>query len=213
MQIAAVTPIHVAPEELARRQARYDALSPAGLRVVLRDIGRSAPTALDTEQQVRDSAGLVRAALEQAPDEADALLPDCVLDPAVAELAGALDPPVFGLLRCTLTWQRVAGRRVAAVTRNSAIADELRRVATEYELAETLTTVEVLDLDVHAIADSTRWSSALLEAAAQLRGGGAEAVVNGCSAVDLPEDARPAIPLIDPTALALRLIAAGEAAA
>lgn len=210
MLIAAVTPIHVSPEELARRQARYDALSPAGVRVVLEDIGPTAPTALDTEQQVQDSAGLVRAALERAPDEADALLPDCVLDPAVADLSDLLDRPVFGLLRCSLSWQRVAGRRVAAVTRNVAIAEEFRRVATAYGLAENLSTVEVLDLDVHAIADSARWATALVEAAARLANCGAAAVVNGCSAVDLPPDARPSIPLIDPTAQTLRLIAAGE---
>ncbi len=66
MRIFAVTPIHVSPEELARRQARYDALSPGGLSVHLQDIGPDAPRALDTEQQVRDSEDLVSAALERA---------------------------------------------------------------------------------------------------------------------------------------------------
>jgi len=88
VRIFAVTPIHVPAEELTRRQARYDALCPPGVSVVLQDIGSAAPRALDTEQQVRDSEGLVTAALQQAPDEADALMPDCVLDPGVPALAG-----------------------------------------------------------------------------------------------------------------------------
>ncbi|MDQ3732956.1 MAG: aspartate/glutamate racemase family protein [Actinomycetota bacterium] len=212
MRIFAVTPIHVPEDELRRRQARYDALCPSGIRVDLRDIGVAAPTALDTDQQVRDSAGLVRAALETAPDDADALLPDCVLDPGVSALAGRLERPVFGLLRSTIAWQRAAGRQVAAVTRNAAIATEFGRVAAEYGYADCLTTVEVLDLDVAAIADSARWAEALAAAASRLGSLGAAAVVNGCSAVDLPAQRRAAVPLIDPTALTLRLIAAGEAA-
>ncbi len=43
MRVYAVTPIHVSPEELARRQARYDALCPAGLAVELHDVGPDAP--------------------------------------------------------------------------------------------------------------------------------------------------------------------------
>lgn len=62
LHLYALTPIHVAPGELARRQARYDARSPAGLTVELRDLGDGAPRALATEQQVRDSEGLVVAA-------------------------------------------------------------------------------------------------------------------------------------------------------
>lgn len=210
MHIFAVTPIHVPDDELRRRQARYDALSPDGITIDLHDIGEAAPTSLDTDQDVADSAGLVREAFERAPDEADALLPDCVLDPSVAELSGRLDRPVFGILRSTLAWQRAAGRLVAGVTRNAVIATEFTRVATEYGYGNQLTQVAVLDLDVHAIADSARWAQALIDATQRLCEAGAAAVVNGCSAVDLPAAGREAIPLIDPTALALRLIAAGE---
>ena len=90
MHVWSVTPIHVEPGELARRQARYDALSPAGIRVELVDIGTDAPRQLATEQDVRDSEGLVADALRDAPDRADALMPDCFLDPGVAELSATL---------------------------------------------------------------------------------------------------------------------------
>ncbi len=213
MLIHAVTPIHVPPEELARRQARYDALSPAGLRVRLVDIGERAPRALDTAQQVCDSEGLVTAALQQAPDDADALMPDCVLDPGVAALSGRVGRPVFGLLRTSLGWSRTAGRSAGAVTRNQAIADELCRQVTAHGLDSSFTGVQVLDLDVDAIHQADRWAAALHEVVDRSARAGAGDLVNGCSAVDLPAEAAGwPVRVVDPTALTLRLVAAGEAA-
>ena len=190
MRIFAVTPIHVSAEELARRQARYDALCPAGVSVHLQDIGSGAPRALDTEQQVRDSEGLVAAALEQAPDDADALMPDCVLDPGVPALAG---------------------RKVGAVTRNKAIADELARQVEVYGLSPAFTGVEILDLDVDAIHQADRWAASLEAVVGRMDRAGAGDLVNGCSAVDLPEAAAAwPVRVVDPTELTLRLVAAGE---
>ncbi|MGY1835589.1 aspartate/glutamate racemase family protein [Blastococcus sp. SYSU DS0510] len=214
MRIYAVTPIHVPDEELARRQARYDALCPPGLSVELHDIGAGAPRALDTEQQVRDSEGMVTEALRAAPDEADALLPDCVLDPGVPALAGTLGRPVFGLLRTSMTWSALAGRSVGAVTRNRPIADELARQVDVYGLGGSFTGVEVLDLDVDAIHQADRWGASLEAVVGRMGRAGAGDLVNGCSAVDLPAEAADwPVRVVDPTALALRLIAAGEAAA
>lgn len=211
MRIFAVTPIHVSAEELTRRQARYDALCPAGVSVHLQDIGSGAPRALDTEQQVRDSEGLVTAALEQAPDDADALMPDCVLDPGVPALAGRLDRPVFGLLRTSMSWSALAGRKVGAVTRNEAIADELARQVDVYGLTSAFTGVEVLDLDVDAIHQADRWAASLEAVVGRMDRAGAGDLVNGCSAVDLPEAAAAwPVRVVDPTALTLRLVAAGE---
>jgi len=211
MRIFAVTPIHVPADELARRQARYDALSPAGLTIQLHDIGPDAPRALDTEQQVRDSEGLVEAALEQAPDDADALMPDCVLDPGVAALSGRLERPVFGLLRTSFTWSALAGRKVGAVTRNEAIAAELVRQVKGYGLESGFTGVEVLDLDVDAIHQADRWASSLEAVVGRMDKAGAGDLVNGCSAVDLPPEAAGwPVQVVDPTALTLRLVSAGE---
>ena len=213
MLIHAVTPIHVPPDELVRRQARYDALSPAGLRVRLVDIGEQAPRALDTAQQVHDSEGLVTEALQQAPDDADALMPDCVLDPGVAALSGRVGRPVFGLLRTSLGWSRAAGRSAGAVTRNQAIADELCRQVAAHGLDSSFTGVQVLDLDVDAIHQADRWAAALRDVVDRSARAGAGDLVNGCSAVDLPAEAAGwPVRVVDPTALTLRLVAAGEAA-
>ena len=208
MHVWSVTPIHVDPEELARRQARYDALSPSGLRIELVDIGADAPRQLATEQDVRDSEGLVADALRNAPDRADAVMPDCVLDPGVAELSTKLDRPVFGLLRTSTTWSVLSGRRFGAVTRNAAIAAEAERLVDLYGYGASFTGVDVL-----AIHQTGRWGDALRGAVERTDRAGAADLINGCSAVDLPSDAaRWRVRVVDPTALTLRLVAAGEPA-
>jgi len=207
VRIHAVTPIHVDAAELARRQARYDALCPPGVHVELHDIGPDAPRALDTAEEVRASAQLVVEALRAAPAGYDALLPDCVLDPGVDELQGEL--PVVGILRLALGWQVLLGRRCGAVARNKAIADELAAKVAAYGWAWSFSGVRVLDLDVDAIADPQRWNDAVDGALGSLAGDGATAVVNGCSAVDVPRGSAAGVRVVDPTALALRLLGAG----
>ena len=211
LHVHAVTPIHIDAQELARRQARYHALSPRGLVIELHDVGPGAPRALDSEQDIRDSEGLVSAALERAPDHADALLADCVLDPGVRELSARLERPVFGLLRTTLTWAALAGRPSGAATRNTAIAEELARQVRGYGLDAGFTGVEVLDLGVEATCQGTAWADALRAVAGRAGAAGAADLLNGCSAVDLPADATCwPVRVLDPTARALALVAAGE---
>jgi allantoin racemase len=212
MRIYSVTPIHVGAAELARRQARYDALCPPGLEVELHDIGASAPKSLETADDVRASEELVVEALRAAPAGFDALLPDCVLDPGVEALSRELPAPVLGLLRISLGWAVCTGRRSGAVARNKAIADEIKARVDAYGWGAELAGVEVLDLDADAITDSVAWTQALTSAQGRLRQSGATLVVNGCSAVELAgTDDDPGMRIVDPTALTLRLVAAAAA--
>jgi len=210
MRIYAVTPIHVGEVELARRQARYNELSPPGLCVDLADIGPHAPRALETARDVQDSEALVIEALRRAPDGYDALMPDCVLDPGVAQLAGELSTPVIGILRISLGWNILAGRTAAAVARNDAIALEILERVKVYGWFDRFQGVEVLKLDIDSIADTHRWGEALDGAVQRLARVGVTHVINGCSAVDLSLDgAQHTVSVVDPTQLALRLLASG----
>ena len=212
MRIYAVTPIHVGEAELVRRQARYDQLSPSGLFVELADIGPDAPRALESAQDVRASEALVIEAFRRAPTGYDAFMPDCVLDPGVAELAGQLSTPVIGILRIALGWSILTGRPTAAVARNDAIAAEIIERVKVYGWFDRFHGVEVLNLPVDSIADSDGWAEALDGAVERLAGVGARDVINGCSAVDLsPDRSQDVARVVDPTQLALRLLAAGGA--
>jgi allantoin racemase len=203
MRIRAITPIHIDADELKRRRARYARLAPEGVFVHLDDLGEGpeVPRALDTTEDVRRSESLVLAEARRTNFEAyDAVLPDCVLDPGVGDAA---EIPMLGVLQLSAHLLAATGQRVAAVARNEPIAAELERKAVGYGLAGQLAQVRVLGLDVTDIADEAAWGAALARATAGLD---ASLVINGCSAVEVRDAAGEAPRVVDPTALALRVL-------
>jgi Asp/Glu/hydantoin racemase len=199
MRVYAITPVHVDAEALSCRQARYDEISPPGVRVELHDVGAAAPRALETVADLRQSARLVAAALRAADDAGyDALLPDCVLDPGVDELAGELATPVHGLLRLTL--DHIATQVAGAVTTTRAIADALT--------ATHGLTTSVLTPDRAVLDADTRWLAGLGTAVNELAAAGAEVVINACAAGVLYNARSGRIPVVDPAAAALQRLVA-----
>ncbi|MBD2893824.1 hypothetical protein ACFYTC_00425 [Actinomadura nitritigenes] len=214
MRALSVTPIHLPPEEITRRQARYDRLAPAGLSIELRDVGPGAPGSLDDEASIRVSEREVAAAVAAAvaePDAAwDVVLPDCVLDPAVPDGPADQRVPVNGLLRLSSMALAAKNVRFGAVVRNEAIGAELGRRLKAYGLDAYVAGIAVLELPFDAVAEGETWNAALGEAVDALAAQGAAAVINGCSAVDV-EEGRFAAEVVDPTALALQVLVAGRA--
>ncbi len=203
MHLLAFTPIDISDAELRRRQERYDHLAPRSVTVELRNIGRAAPRALDTEAEVRASEDALVAAFRAVDAEGfDGFLPDCVLDPC-AEEAETFERPLYGLSRLTASFYASQGHRLGALARNEAIAAELDRRLAFYGLVADPTLV--LGLGVHDIADTETWGQAVMHHAQKLD---CSVAINACSAVDLPHP--PRLPLVvDPTATALRLLGLG----
>ncbi len=162
------------------------------------DAGPDAPLQLASDADLHASEKAVAAAFADA-EGYDFLMPDCVLDPGVPE-------GERGMLQLVVDQLVADGHRVAAVTRNQVIADELTRKVREYGHGASFLGVAVLDLDLAAVADSARWNAAMQSALNDLAARGATAVINGCSAVDV--DHTEGGPLVvDPVADALRLLA------
>ena len=202
MRLLALTPIHVPDAEVARRQARYDLIAPAGIEVVVRRPDAGLPRELGSADDVAASdAALLAAYAAEPADGWDGYLPDCVLDPAV-HAADTLPVPIHGIGRLAMHALAGAGLTWRSVARNEPIADELDRLADRYGLATDGPT-SVLSLSVEEIADDAGWGSALAAAVADL---GCDAVLNGCSAVDVRGPGRGPL-VVDPTALALRVLA------
>ncbi|RRQ28618.1 hydantoin racemase [Rhodococcus sp. Eu-32] len=200
MHLLAFTPIDVDAAELRRRQERYDHLAPTSVTVELRNIGSVAPSALNTEADIRASEDVLTEAFRAVdPTGFDGFLPDCVLDPC-AEQAEDFAVPLYGLSRLTASFYASQGQRLGALARNAAIAAELDRRLAFYRLDADPT--QVLGLDVHDIADTAAWGDAVIEHA---RGLTCSVAINACSAVELVDPPRQPL-VVDPTATALRLL-------
>ncbi|TSD62558.1 aspartate/glutamate racemase family protein [Aeromicrobium piscarium] len=201
MRLLAVTPIDVSDEEVGRRQARYDRLCPPGLSIELRNIGTAAPTALEDAAAITASEeAMIRYFASVDPAGFDGFLPDCVLDPVV-DHADALPLPVYGIGRATAHYLRGLGLTVGAVARTAAIAAELDRRLGVYGVPAAPTAV--MHLSVEDIAKDEIWAAAVEKTMGSL---GVQAVINACSAVDVTTTGQSAA-LVDPTAVALRMIA------
>lgn len=207
LRVKAVAPLRLGDEELGRRQARYDRLGGEGLAVRLVNLtGEDAPGRFDTAEQIAASERLTLEEVRRTdPGDFDVVLPDCVLDPAVAEVT---DPPVavVGILHLVAGYLASLGRPFAAVTRNQVIGDALVRQVERYGLARWLTGVHVLDVDFCLVSDHQGWADAMAPLRGELEAAGVETLFNGCSAVDIDADRLGAVAVVDPTALALQLL-------
>ncbi|MEE8331273.1 MAG: aspartate/glutamate racemase family protein [Acidimicrobiia bacterium] len=207
MHLRAITPIVVPTEELIRRRVRYDDLAPPGVTVHLDNLS-DGPDRLESPGQIRRSEQRVyEDALRTDPSRFDGIFLDCVLDPALEQLQVESPLPVFGITRLVSTLLGSLGLRMAAVARNKAIADELADRIDAFGWSSHLEEVLILDLSLEDIGDTGRWNRIVAERVASGDLDGVDAIINGCSAVEVHPTGGP--PLLDPTALALRLVGLG----
>ena len=208
MRLRAITPIVVPDDELDRRRIRYDELCPPGVTIHLDNLA-AGPDRLESEAHIRLSEDLVfEEAMRTDSTRYDGILLDCVLDPALERLEADSPLPVFGITRLVSSYLASMNLQMAAVARNQPIADELAGRIAAAGWGDRLDGVVVLDLSLEDIADTARWNEAVATGLA-MAGLQVDAVINGCSAVEVRSTDGPAV--LDPTALALRLIGAGTA--
>lgn len=215
LRVKAIAPLRLDPEEMIRRQARYDLLGGRELKISLVNLtGKDAPLRFDHPEQIEASEQLTyQEMLNTDPGSFDVLLPDCVLDPAIGKLP-VPTIPVHGILRLASGFIHSLGRSFAAITRNKVIGEELQRKVESYGLGPYLSSVEVLDVDFCFVSDHDQWETAMKPVADRLSARGVEILLNGCSAVDIAQRRLGNILVIDPTELALRaLVLAGSVGA
>lgn len=208
IRLKAIAPLRLDAQEVKRRQHRYETLGGNKFVITLVNLDSpDAPTRLDSQADIRRSEQLVyEEMLRTTAEDFDAIIPDCVLDPAVGDNFGA-PVPVYGILQLTSQELHEASRRYLGVTRNQAIGDEFTRRLVDYGFADDLAGITVLDIDFCFISDHHGWAEAMLPTATQALAAGVETIVNGCSAVDIDDPKIGSVEVIDPTAMALERLA------
>jgi Asp/Glu/hydantoin racemase len=208
VRLVGVTPIVVSDGELRRRQTRYTELAPQGVTIDLVNL-EDGPTRLETSGEIRRSEDLVyEQVVRMDVGDYDGVFLDCVLDPALERLRTHLDIPVFGITNLASNVLGSLGLQMAAVARNRSIADELDARIEAFGWASRFSGVLVLDLSLEDISDTDLWNTTVSERVSAGDLDNVDVVINGCSAVEVNPTGGPTV--VDPTALALRLIGVGQ---
>ncbi len=209
MRIVGITPIVVSDGELRRRQTRYAELAPDGVTIELVNL-EGGPTRLETSEEIRRSEDVVyEQVMRMDVGDYDGVFLDCVLDPALERLQADMDIPVFGITNLVSSFLGSLGVQMAAVARNRSIADELDARIDAFGWSDGFSGVLVLDLSLEDISDTDLWNTTVSERVMAGDLDNVDVVINGCSAVEVHPAGGPTV--VDPTALALRLIGVGRA--
>lgn len=216
MRLKAITPLHCTPDEIIRRQGRYNRLAPPGFQITVVNLpgGPDVPRTMENRALIMASDPFVYTeGMATSPQEFDGIFVDCVLDPAVEELAEDAPVPVFGPLRLTLALLQGLGDRFATVTRNIPIGEAMQRKIAHYGFAHRLDSTNTLNLRFAEIADHVVWNGAMQGVLDRLETkGGVNSLINGCSAVDVTESSGGKVRVVDPVQTALQMIAIGQQA-
>lgn len=188
-RVKIITPIQVDAADLARRQQRYGERAAPGTEIEVVGLG-SGPGALESagDLEVSDDAVFEEGAKTKAGD-CDAVLIDCIFDPAVDRLREVLPMPVFGPLRTALPLLSLVAPKfgiVARVPNHVALFTEL---VTRYGYGDRLIAVRALDLVYQEGRKPERFNAAMREQLkAIVEQDGAPAVIMGSTTMALPAE-------------------------
>jgi len=116
-RIKIISPIQVDEADLQRRQVRYGRQVGPDTQIEVFNLGKG-PKALSTPGDVLFSAYAVfQEGVRTRPDDFDALLVDCALDPAIDVIQEHSGLPTFGATRTTLPLIPLVARNFSIVAR------------------------------------------------------------------------------------------------
>ncbi len=208
-RVRVVSPLEATEADLARRQRRYGAHAGPGTEVTVDNLA-GGPAALDTSGDVLESAAAIfRQAAGLTADHCDAILIDCVFDPAVEELREATGLPVFGPTRATLPLVTLVARRFSIVARAERQCELLAETVARYGFRPALRSLRALGLSYEEAKRPETFEAAMCEQLLRVREDGADAVMFGSTTMALTDPMREAagkLPLFMPGLVALRVM-------
>lgn len=209
-RVKIISPLKAVEADLARRQRRYAEHARPGTAVTVVNL-REGPAALDSAGDVLLSASAIfREGAAITAREADAILIDCVFDPAVEELAEATGLPTFGPTRTTLPLVALVAPSFSIVARSERQCELLAATVERCGHGSRLRSLRALGLTYEEARQPDRFERAMV---AQLRRVVTEdragAVVLGSTTMALTDGmvaAAEGRPLFMPGLVALRVI-------
>lgn len=208
-RVRVVSPLHASEADLARRRRRYGAHAGPGTEVTVDNLV-GGPATLDTAGDVLESAAAIfRQARGLTRADCDAILIDCVFDPAVEELREATGLPVFGPTRTTLPLLGLVAGPFALVARTERQCALLGETVARGAPIRARARAYALGLGYQEAQEPGRFEAAMCAQLRRARADGAEAVLLGSTTMAVTDPMREAaggVPLFMPGLVALRVM-------
>ncbi len=207
LRLKIISPLKASAPDLARRQQRYEATAMPDTRLTVENLA-GGPAALNTAGDVLASAAAIYAqGAASSPAEWDAILIDCVFDPAVVELQEATGLPTFGPTRLTLPLVSLVATEFSIIARSRRQCELLAETVQGYGYGDRLTSLRALDISYEEAKDPATFEAVMSQRLRQaVDEDGARAIVFGSTTMALGPGLRAAArnrPLFMPGMVAL----------
>ena len=209
-RVKIISPLKATKADLARRQQRYSQAANANSQVVVENLA-GGPAALNSSGDVLSSAAAIfEQGRNTSPQEYDAILIDCVFDPAVGELMEATGLPTYGPTRVTLPLISLAASQFSIIARSQRQCELLAEMVELYGYGKYLCSTRALGIDYEEAKNPEIFNRIMAARLKEAVGpDGAQAVMFGSTTMALTADMRKAAqgnPLFMPGMVALKVI-------
>ena len=210
LRVQIISPLKAAERDLARRQERYGQFASPETSVTVLNLDQG-PAALNSSGDILASAAAVyQKGLSISPAACDAILIDCVFDPAVDELNEALPIPTFGPTRTTLPLITLIAPNFSIIARSQRQCELLANLVEREGYGDFLQSVRALDISYEEAKQSEIFNRVMLERLeSAVAEDGASAILFGSTTMALTAEMRQKAggrPLFMPGMAALRTI-------
>lgn len=209
-RVKIISPIRIDEADLQRRQSRYE--HQAGPRTQIEVFNLvEGPVALNTlGDMLFCEYAVFQEGVKTDPDDFDAILVDCVFDPAVDAIREHTGLPTFGPMRTTLPLVPLVALNFSIVSRSEKQCDMIAELVERYGYGDYLVSTRALGITYPESRQPEIFAAAMCR---QLRGvtqqDGAHAVVMGSTTMALSDEivaAAGGVPLFLPGMVALRVM-------
>lgn len=209
-RVKIVSPIKIDEADLKRRQVRYGEAAGPGTQIEVFNLPEG-PTTLDTAADlVFCEYAVFQQGANTRADEFDAILIDCVFDPAVDSLRDHTGLPTFGPMRTTLSLVPLVAKRFSIIARSEKQCELLTDLLQRYGYGDVLASTRALGISYAEARKSEVFAQAMKHQIKNaIENDGARAIVMGSTTMALNAEliqAANGVPLFMPGMFALRVM-------
>lgn len=160
-------------------------------------------------------SGVVQKIVQAERDGVDAVISNCMADPAVEAAREAVSIPVIGPAETSMHIAAMLGHSFSVVTILDRLADLIRDHALRIGVARKLVSVRAVNMPVVELDDGDRLAKALTnQSTGAVKEGGAHVIILGCTGMaglskiveeGLREEGIVDVPVIDPAVVTLKI--------